>query len=90
MDSQGRRNRIGSKFRPYGLFSLYGRPTAPPGRLGTGLPSEAELLAALARGDADIAAGRRVPASVVHEELNAAIERIEVGRAQRNTTARRR
>jgi hypothetical protein len=53
-------------------------------------PSEAELLAALARSDADIAAGRLVPASVVHEELSAAIERIEARRAQRQTTVRRR
>jgi hypothetical protein len=65
-------------------------PPRHPADWEPALPSEAELVAALARGDADIAAGRRVPASVVHEELNAAIERIEVGRAQRNTTARRR
>lgn len=54
------------------------------------MPSEAELLAALARSDADIAAGRLVPASVVHEELPAAIERIEARLGQRSTTARRR
>jgi hypothetical protein len=54
------------------------------------MPSEAELLAALARSDADIAAGRLVSASVVHEELSAAIERIEARRAQRHTAAGRR
>jgi hypothetical protein len=54
------------------------------------MPSEAELLAALARSDADIAAGRLVPASVVHEELSAAIERTEARKAQRHTTVRRR
>jgi DNA recombination-dependent growth factor C len=64
----------------------HSRPTdwEPP------MPSEAELLAALARSDADIAAGRLVPASVVHEELSAAIERIEARKAQRHTTVRRR
>jgi hypothetical protein len=40
------------------------------------MPSETELLAALARSEADLAAGRIVPASVVHEELRAALERI--------------
>ncbi|MGD0109851.1 MAG: hypothetical protein ABSC06_38395 [Rhodopila sp.] len=54
------------------------------------MPSEAELLAALARSDADIAAGRVVPAAVVHAELAAAIARIEARRAQRHTTVRRR
>jgi len=54
------------------------------------MPSEAELLAALARSDADIAAGRLVPASAVHAELSAAIGRIEAGRPPRHTTARRR
>lgn len=54
------------------------------------MPSEAELRAALARSDADIAAGRIVPASAVHAELRAALDRIEVRRAQqRGTTARR-
>ena len=50
------------------------------------MPSEAELLAALARSGADIAAGRVVPASVVHEELRAALERIE----EQHKTGRRR
>ena len=54
------------------------------------MPSEAELLAALARSDADIAAGRLVPAAVVHAELSAAIARIEARRAPRHTTVRRR
>ena len=54
------------------------------------MPSEAELLAALARSDADLAAGRVVPAAVVHAELAAAIARIEARRAQRHTTVRRR
>jgi DNA recombination-dependent growth factor C len=54
------------------------------------MPSEAELLAALARSDADIAAGRVVPASVVHEELRAALERIEAQRRQRHKTVERR
>ncbi|MGD0110122.1 MAG: hypothetical protein ABSC06_39830 [Rhodopila sp.] len=40
------------------------------------MPSEAELLAALARSDADLAAGRVVAAAVVHAELAAAIARI--------------
>ena len=35
------------------------------------MPSEAELLAALARSDADIAAGRLVPAAAVHAETYA-------------------
>ena len=47
------------------------------------MPSEAELLAALARSEADLAAGRIVPASVVHEELRAALERIQARRGQR-------
>jgi len=54
------------------------------------MPSEAELLAALARSDADIAAGRVVPAAVVHAELAAAIARIEARRAPRHPTVRRR
>lgn len=54
------------------------------------MPSEAELLAALARSEADIAAGRIVPASVVHEELRAALERIEAQRRQRNKAVKRR
>lgn len=54
------------------------------------MPSEAELLAALARSEADLAAGRIVPASVVHEELRSALERIEARRGQqRGTVARR-
>jgi hypothetical protein len=52
--------------------------------------SEAELLAALARSDADIAAGRTVPASAVHAELQAALDRIEARRAQQRRTAPRR
>ncbi len=54
------------------------------------MPSEAELLAALARSEADLAAGRVVPASVVHEELRASLERIEARRAQRHGTVARR
>jgi len=46
------------------------------------MPSEAELRASLARSDADIAAGRTLPDSVVHAELQAAIDRIEARRAQ--------
>ncbi len=51
------------------------------------MPSEAELLAALARSDADIAAGRVVPAAAVHADLSAAIARIEARRAQRHAAA---
>jgi hypothetical protein len=54
------------------------------------MPSEAELLAALARSEADLAAGRIVPASLVHEELRAALERIEARRGQRRATVARR
>jgi len=54
------------------------------------MPSEAELLAALARSEADIAAGRVVPASVVHEALRTAIERIEAQRMPRHKTGGRR
>jgi hypothetical protein len=54
------------------------------------MPSEAELLAALARSDADLTAGRIAPASVVHEDLRAALERIEARRGQRRKTAARR
>ncbi|HTW69212.1 MAG TPA: hypothetical protein VME47_04920 [Acetobacteraceae bacterium] len=54
------------------------------------MPSEAELLAALARSEADLAAGRTVPASVVHEELRATLERIEAQRGQRRRTVARR
>jgi hypothetical protein len=54
------------------------------------MPSEAELLAALARSEADLAAGRIVPASVVHEEFSAALERIEARRGQRRGTVARR
>ena len=50
------------------------------------MPSETELLASLARSKADLAAGRIVPASVVHEELRAALERIEARRGQRRAT----
>ena len=50
------------------------------------MPSDAELLAALARSEADVAAGRIVPASVLHEDLGAAPERIE---ARRGIVARR-
>jgi hypothetical protein len=57
-----------------------------PADLDPPMPSEAELLAALARSGADIAAGRVVPASVVHEELRAALERIE----EQHKTGRRR
>lgn len=41
---------------------------------------EAELLVALTRSDADIAAGRVVPADAVHAELRAALDRITFGR----------
>jgi hypothetical protein len=54
------------------------------------MPGEADLLAALARSEADVAAGRIVPASVVHEELRAALERIENQRMQRHKTGGRR
>ncbi len=54
------------------------------------MPSEAELLAALARSEADVAAGRVVPASVVHEELRAALARIEARRKERHKTGGRR
>jgi hypothetical protein len=54
------------------------------------MPSEAELLAALSRIEADLAAGRIVPASVVHEELRAALERIEARRGLRRATVARR
>ncbi len=54
------------------------------------MPSEAELLASLARSEAELASGRIVPASVVHDELRAAIERIEARRGQRRGTVARR
>jgi len=54
------------------------------------MPSEAELLAALARSEADLAAGRIVPAAVVHEELRAALERLDARRGQRRGTVARR
>jgi hypothetical protein len=54
------------------------------------MPSEAELLAALARSDADLATGRIVPASVVHEELRAALERTGARRGQRRGAVARR
>jgi DNA recombination-dependent growth factor C len=54
------------------------------------MPNEAELLAALARSEADLAAERIVPASVVHEDLRAALERIEAQRRQRRATFTRR
>lgn len=46
------------------------------------MPSEAEVRASLDRSDADIAAGRTVPASIVHAELQAALDRMEAGRTQ--------
>jgi hypothetical protein len=54
------------------------------------MPTEAELLASLARSEADLAAGRIVQASVVHEDLRAAPERIEARRGQRRATVARR
>jgi hypothetical protein len=45
-------------------------------------PSQAEVRASLVRSDADIAAGRTVPASIVHAELQAALDRIEARRTQ--------
>ena len=54
------------------------------------MPSEAELLAALVRSEADVAAGRIVPASVVREELSAALVRLEAQRGQRRGTVARR
>ena len=61
-----------------------------PGDWDPPMPGEAELLAALARSEADLAAGRIVPAAVVHEELRAALERIEARRGQRRATIARR
>jgi DNA recombination-dependent growth factor C len=61
-----------------------------PADLDPPMPSEAELLAALARSEADVAAGRVVPASVVHEELRAAVARIEEQRKNRHKTGGRR
>jgi hypothetical protein len=47
------------------------------------MPTEAELLAALAESEADIAAGRLVPGEAVHRELQASIARLEAkGRAK--------
>jgi hypothetical protein len=46
------------------------------------MTSEAEVWASLARSDADIAAGRTAPASIVHAELQAALDRIEARRTQ--------
>lgn len=40
-----------------------------------------EWLRAIARSDADLAAGRIVPASVVHAGLNASIARLEAAEA---------
>jgi hypothetical protein len=53
-------------------------------------PSEAEVRASLARSDADIAAGRIVPASVVHAELQAALDRLEARRTQQRGAAAQR
>jgi hypothetical protein len=52
-------------------------------------PSEAELLAALEESEAQIAAGRTVPASNVHADLKASIERIRARKRQGAATARR-
>jgi hypothetical protein len=52
-------------------------------------PTEAEMLAALARSDADLAAGRIVPAAVVHAELDAALARVEAGRPGQHKAATR-
>jgi hypothetical protein len=56
------------------------------------MPSEAELLASLARSDADLAAGRIVSGDEVLRELDESIARIEAkraGRTPRGTASRR-
>ena len=56
------------------------------------MPSEAELLAALARSDADIAAGRIVSGAEVLRELHESIARMEAKRSggiPHGTAARR-
>ncbi|HET8996120.1 MAG TPA: hypothetical protein VFN42_05575 [Acetobacteraceae bacterium] len=62
----------------------------PPADWEPPMPSEAELRASLARSDADIAAGRTVPASAVHAELQAALDRIEARRPRERSAAARR
>jgi hypothetical protein len=52
-------------------------------------PSEAELLAALEESEAQTAAGQTVPASVVHADLKASIERIRARKRQGAATERR-
>jgi hypothetical protein len=53
-------------------------------------PGEAEVRASLARSGADIAAGRTAPASVVHAELQAALDRIQARRTQQPGAAAQR
>jgi hypothetical protein len=63
-----------------------------PADWGPPMPSEAELLAALARSDADIAAGRIVSGDEVLRELDESIARMEAkrtGGTPRRTAARR-
>jgi len=72
-DGGGRANRL--ERRAGTAYSRRMNDTSQPERppdWDPPMPSEAELLAALARSDADLAAGRVVPAAVVHAELAAA------------------
>jgi hypothetical protein len=48
-------------------------------------PSEVELLAALARSDAEVTDGLTVPAAVVHQRIRDAIARIESRKHARQT-----
>ncbi len=54
------------------------------------MPSEAELLASLARSEAQLAAGRTVSGDEVLRELDESIARMEAKRATPRRTAARR
>ena len=49
------------------------------------MPTEAELLAALAEAEAEAKAGLTVPAETVHQRIRAAIARIEARKHARQT-----
>jgi hypothetical protein len=88
-----RQSRIGLEPRADSAYSLGMDDTphhSPRADWEPPTPSEAELRASLARSDADIAAGRTVPASTVHAELQAALDRIEARRTRQRGAATRR
>ncbi|HUB47580.1 MAG TPA: hypothetical protein VMB73_21580 [Acetobacteraceae bacterium] len=57
----------------------------PPAALEPPVPTEAELLAALAEAEAEAKAGLTVPAETVHQRIRAAIARIEARKHARQT-----